>query len=144
MISDLKIETRRLRLRLKKKKGLAGREPTTYAFEPQRLSPTPLRPEGFSIQESYVAEREQETTGRSAVGVRRWRPKPQVMGSRPTSPSFFKRKSERATCEKDKALAGREPTTSGFERQRLAPAPLRPVVPLCNNMIYMKHQVGVV
>ena len=29
-------------------------------------------------------------------------------------------KSERATCEKEKALARREPTTYGFERQREA------------------------
>ena len=29
-----------------KEKGLAGREPTTYGFEGQRLSPTPLRPVG--------------------------------------------------------------------------------------------------
>ena len=34
---------RKRRLRLKKE-GLAGREPTTYGFERQRLTPTPLRP----------------------------------------------------------------------------------------------------
>ena len=34
-----------------------------------------------------------------------------------------------STSEKeDKAMAGREPTTYGFERQRLTPTPLRPVV----------------
>ena len=30
--------------------------------------------------------------------------------------------------EKDKAVVGREPTTYGFERQRLTTTPLRPVV----------------
>ena len=32
------------------------------------------------------------------------------------------------TSEKEKSLVGREPTTCGFERQRLSPTPCRPAV----------------
>ena len=56
--------------------GLAGGELPISAFECHRLTATPLQPEGFSIYKSYVAEREQETTGRSGFKFKRLTPTP--------------------------------------------------------------------
>ena len=52
--------------------------------------------------------------------------------------------SERATCEKDKALAGREPRTYGFESQRPTPTPRRPGVSCISYYRREEQQVGVV
>ena len=42
-------------------------------------------------------------------------------------------------CKKEKTLAGREPTTCGFERQRLSPTPCRPAV-FCS--IHINHIIA--
>ena len=49
-----------------------------------------------------------------------------------------------ATCEKDKALAGREPTNYSFESQRPTPTPRRPGVSCISYYCREEQQVGVV
>ena len=70
-----------------KEKGLAGREPTTYGFERQRLTTTPLRPVVFyKIERRHLCLR---PTGRSGVGVSRLNLKPEIGGSPPASALSF-------------------------------------------------------
>ena len=45
--------------------------------------------DAFQFIDHIMAERRRDTAGRSGVGVRRWRSKPQVVGSRPVSTLSF-------------------------------------------------------
>ena len=45
--------------------------------------------DAFQFINHIMAERRRDTAGRSGVGVRRWRSKPQVVGSRPVSALSF-------------------------------------------------------